>query len=536
MGAVVIPNNLPVGYRFHPTDEECVDYYLKNRVRGFVDRPCIIPDVDICGWDPWQLPQKFHGESIIHLDDKVQEWWFFCLQTPQQVKRSTPSGYWKKTGKDRNVKARDTNRVIGTKKTIVFHIGRGSEGVRTNWVIQEYHLLIKDLNRNCVLCRLKLKRDKKADNSTIELEEGANNPVDLDSDLHQPDHEGSFPMIWIEEMLNSRTLSSFQPENRVQVALPNLLQLPQPALRSQNNISPFNIHQFMNIESPSFMDVSLDNDLTEESIQWESLFRTSEDDADVGDVQISDYFDADFFEGDQMQTQCGQSSNSQKEHPALMKNRRTRTIDSFHGFVPLEEKKGMVENKFNGSRVASEKPMPCPVLIAPCRSMAPPIHAASVKYYSKDEEQRFEKVKQETAAKNNKPECTSLDETAARAKYPKMPESPRIYSNEETRFEKVKKQEIASRNVKPECVSLDDSAAKAKVLEYKVHGSGSKSPKKTNGKEIEHAREKSNSVTALTRPTTNSTKSSTDFPLHNLVNVIVGIFLLFTITCQAFNF
>ncbi|XP_056163513.1 NAC domain-containing protein 91-like isoform X3 [Syzygium oleosum] len=488
MGAVVIPNNLPVGYRFHPTDEECVDYYLKNRVRGFVDRPCIIPDVDICGWDPWQLPQKFHGESIIHLDDKVQEWWFFCLQTPQQVKRSTPSGYWKKTGKDRNVKARDTNRVIGTKKTIVFHIGRGSEGVRTNWVIQEYHLLIKD--------------------------------------------------IWIEEMLNSRTLSSFQPENRVQVALPNLLQLPQPALRSQNNISPFNIHQFMNIESPSFMDVSLDNDLTEESIQWESLFRTSEDDADVGDVQISDYFDADFFEGDQMQTQlqCGQSSNSQKEHPALMKNRRTRTIDSFHGFVPLEEKKGMVENKFNGSRVASEKPMPCPVLIAPCRSMAPPIHAASVKYYSKDEEQRFEKVKQETAAKNNKPECTSLDETAARAKYPKMPESPRIYSNEETRFEKVKKQEIASRNVKPECVSLDDSAAKAKVLEYKVHGSGSKSPKKTNGKEIEHAREKSNSVTALTRPTTNSTKSSTDFPLHNLVNVIVGIFLLFTITCQAFNF
>lgn len=51
------------------------------------------------------------------------------------------------------------------------------------------------------------------------------------------------------------------------------------------------------------MDFSLDNGLTEESIPWESLFRTSEDDEDVGGVQISDYFDADFFVGDQMQTQ-----------------------------------------------------------------------------------------------------------------------------------------------------------------------------------------------------------------------------------------
>lgn len=88
---------------------------------------------------------RLTGESIICLDDKVQEWWFISLQTPQQVKRLTPSGYWKKTGKDRNVKARDANRVIGTKKTLVFHIGRGSGGVRNNWLIHEYHLLAKDV-------------------------------------------------------------------------------------------------------------------------------------------------------------------------------------------------------------------------------------------------------------------------------------------------------------------------------------------------------------------------------------------------------
>ncbi|KAF8019639.1 hypothetical protein BT93_G0352 [Corymbia citriodora subsp. variegata] len=629
MAAVIIPNNLPVGYRFHPTDEEFIDHYLKNRVRGFVDRPCIIPDVDICGWDPWQLPQKFQGESIIRLDDKVQEWWFFCPQTPQQAKRSTPSGFWKKTGNDRNVKARDANRVIGSKKTLVFHKGRGSRGVKTNWVIHEYHLPPKDLNRTYVLCRLKHKRDEKADNSTAELEQGANNLTGLDSDLRQPDHEDSFRMDWIEDTLNS--VPSFQPENRVQFSSPiiqqmfqpespvqisssnirqmfqpespvqisssnirqmfqpespvqisssnirqmfqpenpvqfsssnirqmfqpenpvqlsspnirqmfqpenpvqilqpenraqfsspNILQMFQPVQRSQNNIPPININQFLNIESPSFMDLSLDNDLTEESIPWESLFRTSEDDEAVGDVQISDYFDADFFAGDQMQTQCGQASGSQEEHPFIMKNRRTRTFDSFHGFVPLEEKKGMVENKFNGSCVTSEKPMPRP---------------ASANYYSKDEEKRFENFKQETAAKNNKPECASLDETAARAKYPKMPESRRIYIKEEPRFEKVKKQEVASRNIKPERVSLDESAAKAKVLENREHGSATDSPKKTNSKETEHAREKSNSATALTRPTTESTNCSTNFPSPNLVNVIFGFFLLFAITCQVLN-
>ncbi|XP_010065925.2 uncharacterized protein LOC104453109 isoform X1 [Eucalyptus grandis] len=632
MGNVIIPNNLPVGYRFHPTDEEYVDYYLKNRVRGFIDHPCIIPDVDICRWDPWELPQKFHGESIIRLDDKVQEWWFFCPQMPQQVKRSTPSGYWKKTGTDRNVKARDTNRVIGSKKTLVFHTGRGSRGVKTNWVIHEYHLPANELNRNYVLCRLKHKRDEKADNSTKELEQGANIWAGWDSDLRQPDHEDSFHMNWIKTTYNSEPSFQFEnrvqfsspniqqifqpenqvhcsspiiqqlvqpenrvqysspimvqpedrvqysspilvqsenrvqcsspiiiqqlsqpehrvpcsspiiqqlshPENRVRCSSPNIPQLFQPenraqfsstipqmfqpAQRSQISIPPFNIpSNLMNIESPSSMDFSLDNGLTEESIPWESLFRTSEDDEDVGGVQISDYFDADFFAGDQMQTQlqCGQVSNSQ-EHPVLKENRRTRTIDSFHGFVPLEEKKGMVENKFNGSRITSEKHTPGPVPVATHEPMPPPLHTVSVKYNSKDEEQRFEKVKQETAAKDNKPECTSLDEIAAKAKVKSAPVAthepmpPPLHTvsvkynskDEEQRFEKVK-QETAAKDNKPECTSLDEIAAKAKVLKYKEDGSASNSPKQTNSKETEHVKEKSNSVNALTRTITNRTQ------------------------------
>ncbi|KAF8019595.1 hypothetical protein BT93_G0320 [Corymbia citriodora subsp. variegata] len=576
MAAVIIPQNLPVGYRFHPTDEEFVAHYLTNRVLGIIENPCIIPDVDICRWDPWELPPKFYGESIIRPDDRVQEWWFFCLQMPQQVKRTTPSGYWKKTGADRNVKARDVK--IGTKKTLVFHIRQGSKGVKTNWVIHEYHLLTKDLNRNYVLCRIKLKGDEKADKSTNELENEAIDLAGLDLILHQPD-EDSFTEDLIQAKMKSLMEASFLQQNRVQFTLPNQLQLPQSVLQSQNNSFPSNGRHFTNNEN-SFTDFSSsDNGLTDESIHLESWLGSSdededaddmlnsvffEEDEDVGDTLNADPFDANFFNRDQMQTQ--------DEPPVIMENRRTRTIDSFHSVVRLDEKKGMVENKFNGS------------LVAPMKPMEPPVCAASINYH---EEPSFGKFKQETAAKIVKPECSCLDETAARAKNgqisitensetqtiesllgdvpfeqkegfiqselnsshvsstksiellkelmtPKIPESPRIYINEEPRLEKVEDEGIASRNVKTECVSLDESAAKAKVLECREHGSASNSPRKTSSTEIEPAGEKSNSVTASTGPSTENTKSSANLPLRNLGNLLVGILLLIAITYLHF--
>ena len=109
-------------------------------------------------------------ESIIGPDDQVHKWWFFSPRTPdtaRKVKRSTPSGYWKKTGIDRKVKARDTDREIGSKKTLVFHGGRGKKGVKTNWVIHEYHLLPNDV-LNLFLILLKFTRYMNFDNISCE--------------------------------------------------------------------------------------------------------------------------------------------------------------------------------------------------------------------------------------------------------------------------------------------------------------------------------------------------------------------------------
>lgn len=49
------PIRLP-GFRFHPTDEELVSFYLKRKVeKKPVD---VIEQLDIYRYDPWDLPSK----------------------------------------------------------------------------------------------------------------------------------------------------------------------------------------------------------------------------------------------------------------------------------------------------------------------------------------------------------------------------------------------------------------------------------------------------------------------------------------------
>ncbi|KAE8670659.1 hypothetical protein F3Y22_tig00112114pilonHSYRG00112 [Hibiscus syriacus] len=73
------------------------------------------------------------------------------------MNRATSQGYWKATGKDREV--RRNKKLMAMKKTLVFHSGRAPDGVRTNWVMHEYRLVEEELERigalqGYVLCRV----------------------------------------------------------------------------------------------------------------------------------------------------------------------------------------------------------------------------------------------------------------------------------------------------------------------------------------------------------------------------------------------
>ncbi|XP_010461083.1 PREDICTED: NAC domain-containing protein 13 [Camelina sativa] len=133
---------LAPGFRFHPTDEELVVYYLKRKIRRKKLRVEAIGETDVYKFDPEELPER----ALYKTRDR--QWFFFSLRDRKHGSRSsraTERGYWKATGKDRVIKC--DSRPVGEKKTLVFHRGRAPNGERTNWVMHEYTLHEEELKR-----------------------------------------------------------------------------------------------------------------------------------------------------------------------------------------------------------------------------------------------------------------------------------------------------------------------------------------------------------------------------------------------------
>ncbi|XP_059313446.1 NAC domain-containing protein 35 [Lycium ferocissimum] len=124
------------GFRFHPTEEELVEFYLRRKVEGKRFNVELITFLDLYRYDPWELP------ALAAIGEK--EWYFYVprdrkYRNGDRPNRVTTSGYWKATGADRMIRS-ENSRSIGLKKTLVFYSGKAPKGIRSSWIMNEYRL------------------------------------------------------------------------------------------------------------------------------------------------------------------------------------------------------------------------------------------------------------------------------------------------------------------------------------------------------------------------------------------------------------
>ncbi|CAA7054221.1 unnamed protein product [Microthlaspi erraticum] len=148
---------LPVGFRFYPTEEELILFYLRIQLGGGdATIHSLIPILDVFSVEPAQLPnlagERCRGDG--------EQWLFFVPRQEREARggrpsRTTGSGYWKATGSPGPVFSLN-NRVIGVKKTMVFYTGKAPTGRKTPWKMNEYKAVDE---RACVSTIPKLRHE-----------------------------------------------------------------------------------------------------------------------------------------------------------------------------------------------------------------------------------------------------------------------------------------------------------------------------------------------------------------------------------------
>lgn len=129
---------VPPGFRFHPTEEELVGYYLNRKVNDLKIDLDVITDIDLYRMEPWDIQDRCKLGY-----EEQSEWYFFSHKdrkypTGTRTNRATAAGFWKATGRDKAVLSKE--KLIGMRKTLVFYRGRAPNGRKTDWIMHEYRL------------------------------------------------------------------------------------------------------------------------------------------------------------------------------------------------------------------------------------------------------------------------------------------------------------------------------------------------------------------------------------------------------------
>ncbi|KAL6131149.1 hypothetical protein ACLB2K_069527 [Fragaria x ananassa] len=131
-------SQVPPGFRFHPTEEELLQYYLRKKVSGQRIDLDVIRKVDLNKLEPWDVQEKCNIGTTPQND-----WYFFSHKdkkypTGTRTNRATAAGFWKATGRDKVIRSNCLR--IGMRKTLVFYKGRAPRGQKSDWIMHEYRL------------------------------------------------------------------------------------------------------------------------------------------------------------------------------------------------------------------------------------------------------------------------------------------------------------------------------------------------------------------------------------------------------------
>ncbi|CAN8235365.1 unnamed protein product [Cochlearia groenlandica] len=146
---------MPPGFRFHPTEEELVGYYLDRKINSMKSALDVIVEIDLYKMEPWDIQARCKLGY-----EEQNEWYFFSHKdrkypTGTRTNRATAAGFWKATGRDKAVLSK--NNVIGMRKTLVYYKGRAPNGRKSDWIMHEYRLQNSELapvqEEGWVVCR-----------------------------------------------------------------------------------------------------------------------------------------------------------------------------------------------------------------------------------------------------------------------------------------------------------------------------------------------------------------------------------------------
>lgn len=61
------------GFRFHPTEEELVEFYLRRKVEGKRFNVELITFLDLYRYDPWELPGIYNYSASFLFNIRIQK-------------------------------------------------------------------------------------------------------------------------------------------------------------------------------------------------------------------------------------------------------------------------------------------------------------------------------------------------------------------------------------------------------------------------------------------------------------------------------